>query len=80
MACANIELAPPDVTPAEDDREFFVATSCLHPRFIPDEKIIFILEPSMRVPGDALYLQVDEILHDTLPGLCYLVWLRIIEY
>jgi hypothetical protein len=50
-ACTRIELAPPTAAPMDDDREFFVAAWCLHPRFIPDEKIIFIPKPDVRVPG-----------------------------
>ncbi|CAD6262680.1 unnamed protein product [Miscanthus lutarioriparius] len=69
-----------DVAPPDDDREFFVAAWCLHPRFIPDEKIIFIPKPNVRIPGDALYVHADEIIHDKLPGLRYLVRLRIVEY
>ena len=79
-ACARVVLAPPDVAPADDDREFFVAAWCLHPRFIPDEKIIFIPEPNVCVAGEAFYLHADEIVHDKLPGLRYLVRLRIVEY
>jgi hypothetical protein len=55
-ACAHIELVLPDVALPDDDHEFFVAVWCLNPRFIPDEKIIFIPEPNVRVPGNALYV------------------------
>jgi hypothetical protein len=44
--CTNVHIAAwPRVVPADDDREFFISTWCLHPRFILGEKIIFILEP-----------------------------------
>lgn len=79
-ACAHIELAPPEVTPLDDDHEFFVAAWCLHPSFVPDEKIIFIPEPNVRIPGNALYIGVEEVVLNRLLGLCYLVHLRIVEY
>jgi hypothetical protein len=78
-ACAQLELAPPKVIPNDDDRELFVAAWCLDPIFIPDEKIIFISEPNARVPGNALYLDVGEAVLNKLPGLRYLVRIRIIE-
>lgn len=71
-ACARIELAPPEVAPVDDDREFFVAAWCLHLRFIPEEKIIFILEPSMH--EGPFYHHQEE-----LPGLRYPVRIRIVE-
>lgn len=37
----------------DDDHEFFVVAWCLHPRFIPDEKIVFILEPRILSPIEA---------------------------
>lgn len=79
-ACAHIELAPPKVTPQDDEREFFVAGWCRHPSLVPEEKTIFIPEPNVRVPGNALYLDADEVALNRLPGLCYPVRLRIVEY
>lgn len=79
-ACAQIELAPPEVCPENDDSEFFVAAWCKHPSFIDDEKIIFIPEPDVRIPGHALYLHADEIVLNRLPGLQYLVRIRIVEF
>lgn len=79
-ACAHLELAPPDVTPPDDDREFFVAGWCLDPRIIPEEETIFIPEPNVRILGDALYLDADEIVLNKLPGLRYLVRIRVVEY
>lgn len=79
-ACAHIELAPPEVTPPDDDREFFVAAWCLDPTLIPDEKVLFIPEPNVCIPGNALYLDADEIVLNKLPGLRYLVRLRVVEY
>lgn len=78
-ACARIDLAPPEMTPRDDDREFFVAAWCFDPIFIPDEKTIFIPEPNARVPGNALYLEADEAILNKLPGLRYPVWIRIVE-
>lgn len=72
QVCAQIELAPLETTPADDDTEFFVAAWCLHPRFIPEEKIIFIPEPDARVPGNALTVHADVIMLNRLPGLRYL--------
>jgi hypothetical protein len=79
-ACAQIELAPPEVCPENDDSEFFVAAWCKHPSFIDDEKIIFIPEPNVRIPGHALYLHTNEIVLNRLPGLQYLVCIRIVEF
>jgi len=76
-ACARVELAPPEVTPEDDDREFFVAAWCLHPRFIPEEKIIFIPEPMVR--EGPLRLRADELIQEELPRLRYLVRIRIVE-
>lgn len=78
-ACAHLEIAPPGIAPVDDDHEFFVAAWCLHPCFIPDEKIIFIPEPNPLIPGAALYLQADDVVLNWLPGLKYLVCLRIVE-
>lgn len=79
-ACAHLELAPQDVTPQDDDREFFVAAWCLDSIFIPDEKVIFIPEPNVRIPGNALYLDADETVLNKLPGLRYLVQIRVVEF
>lgn len=79
-ACANIELAPQEVTPQDDDREFFVAAWCLDPRFILDVKMIFILEPNVRSPGNALFLEADESAMNRLLGLRYPVWVRVAEF
>jgi hypothetical protein len=79
-ACALVELAPPGVTPPEDDREFIVAAWCLHPTLVPKEKTIFIREPNVRILGHALYVDADEIILNRLPGLHSHVCLRIVEY
>jgi hypothetical protein len=79
-ACAHLELAPIEASPQVDDREFFVATWCLDPRLIPEEKTIFVPEPNVRVPGNALFLDADEIVLNKLPGLRYLVQIRVVEY
>jgi len=56
-ACARLEVAPPWLSPEDDDAEFFVAAWCLHPRFIPDEKILFIPEPNVILPGGQCFLR-----------------------
>lgn len=79
-ACARIEIAPPEAVPVDDDREFFVSAWCMDPRFVPDEQIIFIHEPVHRIPGTVLCLRADEEVIDGLPGLNYLVRIRIVEF
>jgi hypothetical protein len=44
-SCTDIEIAPQEVVPEDDDREFFVTAWCIHPRLVLDEKILAILEP-----------------------------------
>lgn len=56
-------------------REFFVAAWCLHPRFILEEKVIFVPEPGVHAYERSFYRRADE-----LPGLRYLMRLRIVEY
>lgn len=79
-ACTHIKLAPQEVTPSDDDREFFVAAWCLDLSFIPNKKILFISEPNARISGNALYLEADEVVLNKLPRLHYLVRLCVIEY
>lgn len=79
-ACARVEPAPPESIPIDDDREFFVAAWCMDPRFVPEEEVIFIPEPGVQVPGGAQFLRADEIVHDRLPGMRYLVRIRIVEF
>lgn len=69
--CAHLELAPAEASPQDDDREFLVAAWCLDPRLIPEEKTIFVLEPNVHVPRNALFLDADEIVINKLPGLRY---------
>lgn len=73
---AVVEVLP---RPADDDREFFVKAWCRHPRFIPDEEIIFISEPRVYA-GSMLGLRPEDIVHRDLPGQHYLVRLRIVEF
>jgi hypothetical protein len=77
--CARIELAPPETTPVDDDREFFISAWCRDPRLVPEEEWIFIPEPNALVPGNALALRAGDVVLDGLPGLGYLVQLRIVE-
>lgn len=62
-------MLPSDVL-TDDGREFFVAAWCLHPRFITDEKIIFIPEPHV----------LDPVVEAELPGLRYLVRIRLVAF
>jgi hypothetical protein len=78
--CTHIELASLEVTPPDDDQEFFVVAWCLHPTFVPDETIIFIPKPNVCIPRNALYIDVEEIVLNRLPSLQCLVRLRIVEY
>lgn len=45
-SCANVTVVPSGDASMDDDREFFVTAWCLDPRFIPDEEVIFIPEPT----------------------------------
>lgn len=71
-------IAPPEIAPADDDREMFVAAWC---KLIPAEKNIFIPEPpgEALIPGEALYIQADDVVLNRLPGLRYLVRMRVVE-
>lgn len=62
---------PPAVVPEDDDREFFVAAWCIHPRLVPDEKVITIPEP--------VFLGDHEDMTE-LPALRYLVRCRVVEF
>jgi hypothetical protein len=77
--CAHLEIAPLGIAPEDDDCELFVAAWCLDPKLIPEEKTIFIPEPRPLVRGHALYIQADEVVLNRLPGLWYVVRLRVIE-
>lgn len=78
-SCARLEEAPQTV--ARDDlREYFVAAWCIHPRFIPQQKIIAIPEPEVPVVVEApLYLRAHEMVRSELPALRYLVRIRVVE-
>lgn len=56
-----------------------MAAWCLDPKLIPEERTIFIPEPRPLVPGQALYIQADDVVLNRLPGLRYVVRLRIVE-
>lgn len=68
-SCAGVEVTPPAVVSEEDDR-FFVVAWCIHPRLIPDEKIVVVPEPLVRVDYGAT----------ELPALRYLVRCRVVEF
>lgn len=59
----------PDDVPADDDRELFVTAWCMDPRFINEQEVLFIPEPRVLSP--------EEAVGAVLPGLRYLVrrWL-----
>ena len=71
-ACVDIDVVRPSDDPADDDREFFVTTWCMHPRFIPDEQIVFIPKPRIHNPVEATLVE--------LMGLCYHVRLRLVMF
>lgn len=70
--CANVEVVRPTGVPDDDGREFFVSCCCLHPRLIPEEKLIFIPEPHVADP-------VEGDLRE-LRGLRYLARIRVIAF
>jgi len=70
--CADIDVVRPSDDPADDDREFFITAWCMHPWFIPDEQIVFIPEPRIHNPIEATLVE--------LPGLCYLIRLRLVTF
>lgn len=72
LACTEVDVVCPSDVPADDDWEFFVTAWCLHPRFILDEQVVFILEPRILSPVEA---SVSE-----LSGLHYLVRLRLVVF
>ncbi|CAD6230352.1 unnamed protein product [Miscanthus lutarioriparius] len=67
-SCADLVEAP-QMADREDLREFFVAAWCIHPRFIPQQKIIVV----------PLYLREHEVIRSELPALRYLVRIRVVE-
>lgn len=71
-SCGNIEVVWPRDVEDNDDREFFVTAWCWHPRSIQHEQIIFIPEPSFQ--------GACEVARSELPGLRYLVRIRLIAY
>ena len=78
-SCANLVPAPASAA-GEDLREFVVAAWCVHPDFIPHERLIAIPEPEMPfVVEPTLYLREHEVIHSELPVLQYGVRIRIIE-
>ncbi|CAD6246221.1 unnamed protein product [Miscanthus lutarioriparius] len=78
-SCANLVPAPASAA-GEDLREFVVAAWCVHPDFIPHERLIAIPEPEVPfVVEPTLYLREHEVIHSELPVLQYGVRIRIIE-
>lgn len=70
--CAHLAEARLRDIPDDDDREYFITAWCLHPRFIKNEEIVYILEPIL--PG------FNEANRTELPGLRYLVRIRLVAY
>lgn len=70
--CAKVDVVRPSDILEDDDHEFFIVAWCLHPRFIPGEVVIFIPEPRVNNPVEAS--------SEELPGLRYLVRLRLVAY
>lgn len=79
---AKVEIANPTaINDPDDERELFVATWCVHPNLIPDEKILAIPEPKKEHDGDlTLYLWSWEIIHSEVPALWYLVRMHLVEF
>jgi len=71
MSCAGVEIAPPEVVPEDDDHELFVAAWCIHPKLVPNEKIMAIPEP--------VFLGEHEGMTEP-PALRYLVRCRVVEF
>lgn len=69
---AEVDIVRPNDIPEDDGREFFITAWCLHPRFIPEEVVIFIPEPRIANPIEA---SLEE-----LPRLHYLVRLCLVAY
>ena len=64
----------------DDLREYFVAAWCIHPRFIPQQKIVAIPEPEVPVVVEPpLYPRGHELIRSELPALLYLVRIRVVE-
>jgi hypothetical protein len=63
----------------DDLREYQVTAWCVHPNFIPLEKVIAVLELELPVAEPPLYIREHEVMHSELPMLRYLVEIRIIE-
>lgn len=76
-SCAKIEAEALD--DLDDEREFFVAEWCIHPKLIPNEKVIAVPEPEVHDPCGVLCLRPEEVIHAHLPALRYPVQLRIVE-
>lgn len=59
-SCAKVEVAPPEAVDEEDEREFFVAAWCVHPRLILEEKIIAVPEPEVHDLDGCMCLRPDS--------------------
>lgn len=79
---AKVEIANPTaINDPDDERELFVATWCVHPNLIPDEKILAISKPKKEHDGDLpLYLWSWEIIHSEVSALWYLVRMHLVEF
>lgn len=81
-SCARVEIANPRaLVDPDDERELFVAAWCVHPDLVPDEVIMAVPEPDEEHDGGPpLFLRPEEIIHDELPSLRYLVRLRLVQF
>lgn len=70
--CAEISIVRPSEVPNDDDQEFFVTAWCSDLMLIPDEQILVIPEPRALSPAEAAL--------SVLPGLRYLVRIRLVAY
>jgi hypothetical protein len=71
-SCASVEVVRPRDVPDDDGRELFMTAWCSHPRHIPGESVIFIPEPGIAIP--------EGTVEEELPGLRYLVRVRLVAY
>jgi hypothetical protein len=78
-ACLLVQpLAAP--LSSTDLRQFAAEASCVHPDLIPCERLMFIPEPDVpREYGPPLFLQPEEVIHQSQLALWYRIFIDIIE-
>ncbi|KAG2551549.1 hypothetical protein PVAP13_9KG377132 [Panicum virgatum] len=77
-SCSGLVEAPPKLA-GDNRKKFFVCAWCIHPDLVPQEKVIFIQEPSEQYVETGLFLRPHEIIHSKHDGLWYRVQIRIVE-